>query len=254
MVIDGDIKAAREALAAVLEAMRSGLAFTGAGISTESGIPDFRSPGGMWSRNKPIPYDAFLASRAARDEAWRRRFAMDEAFVRARPNAGHAALARLVADGRLIGVVTQNIDGLHQAAGVPADRLVEIHGNSTYATCLDCGRRYELGWIRPRFEAAGGVAPDCEDCSGPIKTATISFGQPMPSAAMRLAVEMTRACDVFLCIGTSLVVQPAAGLPVEAKRAGARLVILNRQPTDLDGLADLVINAEIGKVLGSSVS
>lgn len=254
MVIDSDIKTARTELARILEGMRKGVAFTGAGISTESGIPDFRSPGGQWKQNKPIDFDTFLGSRAARDEAWRRRFAMDAHFVQARPNAGHMALARMVEEGRLMGVVTQNIDGLHQAAGVPDDKLVEIHGNTTYATCLDCSRRYELDWVRPRFEASGGTVPDCEDCAGPIKTATVSFGQSMPAQAMARAREMTLSCDVFLAIGSSLVVYPAAAFPIEAKRAGATLVIVNREPTDLDGLADLVIHAEIGEVLGYTVS
>jgi NAD-dependent deacetylase len=249
MVVDGDIKAARTELRRVVAGMRAGLAFTGAGISTECGIPDFRSPGGLWTKNRPIDFDEFLASRAARNEAWRRRFAMEQAFGGAQPGRGHKALADLVADGRLIGVVTQNIDGLHQASGVPDGKLVELHGNSTYATCLDCGTRYELPWVRTRFEAAGGAAPDCPDCAGPIKTATISFGQAMPAGEMARARKLSLACDVFLAIGSSLVVYPAAGFPIEAKRAGAELVIINREPTELDDFADLVIHADIGDVL-----
>ncbi|WP_029356232.1 Sir2 family NAD-dependent protein deacetylase [Bosea sp. 117] len=244
-----DIKAARAALGEVLKDMRAGVAFTGAGISTECGIPDFRSPGGLWTRNRPIPLDEFLASRAMRTEAWRRRFAMEEAFGSAEPGRGHRAIARMLADGRLIGVVTQNIDGLHQASGVPAADLVELHGNSTYATCLDCDTRYELDWVRECFDAAGGAAPDCPDCGGPVKTATISFGQAMPVGEMIRARRMAQQCDVFLAIGSSLVVYPAAALPLEAKQAGATLVILNREPTDLDPYADLVIHADIGDVL-----
>ncbi|MCS0503603.1 Sir2 family NAD-dependent protein deacetylase [Ancylobacter sp. GSK1Z-4-2] len=228
--------------------MRRGVAFTGAGISTECGIPDFRSPGGLWTRNRPIDFDAFLASRAMRDEAWRRRFAMEEAFAKARPGRGHRALARLLAEGRLAGIVTQNIDGLHQASGAPPEDVIELHGNTTYATCLDCGRRYELEWVRARFEAESGAAPDCEECAGPIKSATISFGQPMPAPAMLRARELTQGCDVFLAIGSSLVVWPAAGFPLEAKRNGAILVIINREPTELDDIADLVIRDEIGEV------
>ncbi|MDF2809547.1 MAG: Silent information regulator protein Sir2 [Microvirga sp.] len=249
MVVDGDIKAARAELRRVVAGMRAGLAFTGAGISTECGIPDFRSPGGLWTRNRPIDFDEFRASRAARNEAWRRRFAMEEVFGGAKPGRGHRALADMVVEGRLLGVVTQNIDGLHQASGVPGEKLVELHGNSTYATCLDCGVRYELPWVRARFEAASGAAPDCPDCEGPIKTATISFGQPMPAGEMSRARALALRCDVFLAIGSSLVVYPAAGLPIEAKRAGAELVIINREPTELDEFADLVIRADIGDVL-----
>lgn len=249
MVVDGDIKAARRELGRVLAGMRGGVALTGAGISTECGIPDFRSPGGLWTKNRPIDFGEFRASRAARNEAWRRRFAMEEALGGAMPGRGHRALADMVAAGRLLGVVTQNIDGLHQASGVPGGKLVELHGNSTYATCLDCGTRYELPWVRTRFEAAGGVAPDCPDCEGPIKTATISFGQAMPANEMVRARRMSLACDVFLAIGSSLVVYPAAGFPIEAKQAGAALVIINREPTELDSYADLVIHADIGDVL-----
>lgn len=249
MVLDDDIKSAREALAEIVGGMEAGVAFTGAGISTECGIPDFRSPGGLWTRNQPIDFSTFLSSRASRDEAWRRRFAMEEAFGVARPGRGHRALARLVKQGRLAAVVTQNIDGLHQSAGVPDDKLVEIHGNTTYATCLDCGLRHEIGWVRSRFDANGGHAPDCRECDGPVKTATISFGQAMPVEEMRRAQRLTLACDVFLAIGSSLVVYPAAGFPLEAKRNGATLVIINREPTEFDRIADLVIHADIGDVL-----
>lgn len=254
MTMDDDIKAACVDLTDILAGMRRGVAFTGAGISTECGIPDFRSPGGLWTRNRPIDFEAFLTSREMRNEAWRRRFAMEVAFGGATPGRGHRALARLLEEGRLAGIVTQNIDGLHQASGVPDDRLVELHGNSTYATCLDCGERYELGWVRERFEARAQTAPDCLDCGGPIKTATISFGQPMPGEAMTRAGELTAACDVFLAIGSSLVVWPAAGFPVQAKRNGARLVIINREPTEFDGMADLVIHADIGDVFEAATT
>lgn len=254
MTTGDDIKAAGDELATILARMRRGVAFTGAGISTECGIPDFRSPGGLWTRNRPIDFATFLSDRAMRNEAWRRRFAMEEAFAGARPGRGHQALAHLLGEGRLAGIVTQNIDGLHQASGVPDDRLVELHGNTTYAACLECGERYELAWARQRFEAHGGRAPDCLDCGGPIKTATISFGQPMPAEAMARARALTRACDVFLALGSSLVVWPAAGFPVEAKRHGATLVIINREPTEIDDIADLVIHADIGDVLGRAAA
>ena len=222
--------------------------FTGAGISTESGIPDFRSPDSPWMRNKPIPFAAFAASPEARREAWRRKFVMDNLYRGARPNRGHLALASLVSRGRMAAVITQNIDGLHQQSGIPAERIIELHGNGTYAACLACARRHELDWIRARFDASGDP-PACVECGGIIKSATISFGQAMPEAQMRRARDVTLACDLFLAVGSSLVVYPAAGFPVLAKRNGARLVIINREATDLDGLADLVIRADIGVVL-----
>ncbi|WP_371346035.1 NAD-dependent deacetylase [Ancylobacter sp. IITR112] len=254
MTAGDDIKAAAQALRPVLEGMRAGVAFTGAGISTECGIPDFRSPGGLWSRNRPIDFQAFLERREMRDEAWRRRFAMEAAFAGARPGRGHRALARLLGEGRLQAIVTQNIDGLHQASGVPEARLVELHGNTTYATCLGCGLRYELDWVRARFAAEQERAPDCPACDGPIKTATVSFGQPMPMEAMSRARALSGACDVFLAVGSSLVVWPAAGFPVQAKRAGATLVIINRESTELDDIADLVVRCDIGDVLEAALS
>jgi NAD-dependent deacetylase len=222
--------------------------FTGAGISTESGIPDFRSPGGLWSKTQPIPFDQFIASADMRDEAWRRRFAMERHFARAKPGRGHRALASLYRAGKVPALVTQNIDNLHQVSGFAPDHVVELHGNTTYATCLDCARRYELAWVRERYEA-DGHATDCAACGGYVKTATISFGQAMPEAAMHRAEQYTAACDLFLAIGSSLVVWPAAGFPMLAKRNGARLVILNREPTDFDDMADLVIRADIGAAL-----
>jgi NAD-dependent deacetylase len=225
--------------------------FTGAGISTECGIPDFRSPGGLWTRNAPISFDEFLADRAMRDEAWRRRFAMEEQFSTARPGRGHLALTSLYRAGKVPAVITQNIDNLHQASGFAVDDVVELHGNTTYALCLDCGKRYELAWVKARFDEDG--APDCPDCGGFIKTATISFGQAMPEREMRRAEELTRDSDLFLSIGSSLVVWPAAGFPMLAKRNGAHLAILNRDPTEFDELADLVIRFDIGDVLAPFV-
>jgi NAD-dependent deacetylase len=231
----------------LIEGARWIVPFTGAGISTECGIPDFRSPGGLWTKNQPIPFDAFVASREMRDEAWRRRFAMDENFAFAKPGRGHRALACLYRAGRIPGLITQNIDNLHQASGIAADDVVELHGNTTYALCLDCAERYELDWVREKFEAAGQHAPDCA-CGGHIKTASISFGQAMPAAAMERAEQLTKRCDLFLAIGSSLVVWPAAGFPLMAKRNGARLVIVNREPTKFDDIADLVVHDEIGEV------
>ncbi len=247
-MIASDIETSRRRLAQLLESARVVLPFTGAGVSTETGIPDFRSPGGLWSKLRPIPFDEFLASQEMRDESWRRRFAMEERFAAARPGRGHRAIASLYRAGKAPAVVTQNIDNLHQASGIDADDVIELHGNTTYALCLQCERRYELTWVQARFVASGGRAPDCA-CGGHIKTATISFGQPMPDAALRRAEALTRDCDLFLAIGSSLVVWPAAGMPLLAKRAGARLVIINREPTEFDTVADLVLREDIGGVL-----
>lgn len=230
---------------------RNAVVFTGAGISTESGIPDFRSPGGVWSRMAPIQFDDFVRSEEMRREAWRRKFEVDRDVVVAEPNRGHRAVASLVTRGVVGCVITQNIDNLHQRSGVPDERIVELHGNGSYARCLACMRRYELAPIRAAFQAEGTL-PVCDDCGGLVKAATISFGQAMPDEAMRRAEEATLACDLFLAVGSSLVVYPAAGFPILAKRNGATLVILNREPTDLDPIADLVINAEIGDTLAAA--
>jgi NAD-dependent deacetylase len=226
--------------------------FTGAGISTESGIPDFRSPGGIWTKMRPIDFSEFIRSDEARRESWRRRFATDETMRRAEPNRGHRAVAALINRGKAAAVITQNIDGLHQTSGVPADRVIELHGNTTYAHCLDCAQRYEIEDIRLEFERTDR-APTCDACGGYVKTATISFGQSMPPAAMIRAEEETLASDLFIAIGSSLVVYPAAGFPELAARNGIRLVILNREPTGLDPYADLVLHREIGMTLGEAV-
>jgi NAD-dependent deacetylase len=226
--------------------------FTGAGISTECGIPDFRSPGGLWTRNRPIPFDEFVASQEARDEAWRRRFAMEETFNAAKPGRGHRALASLYRAGKVPSIITQNIDNLHQLSGFKPDHVIELHGNTTYARCIGCGRAYDLAWVKRRFGEVGG-APDCAECEEPVKTATISFGQAMPEGAMKRATELAQECDLFLAIGSSLVVWPAAGFPLMAKNCGAKLVIINREPTDQDDVADLVIRHDIGETLGPFV-
>jgi NAD-dependent deacetylase len=226
--------------------------FTGAGISTESGIPDFRSPGGIWTKYQPIDFRDFMASAEMRREAWRRKFATEATIKQAEPNRGHRAVEKLVRLGKVASVITQNVDGLHQASGVPDDKVIELHGNTTYARCLDCNRRYELEAIRDEF-LKSERPPVCGDCGGHVKTATISFGQAMPEVEMERAREETLACDLFLAIGSSLVVYPAAGFPALAKRNGAQLVIVNRDPTDLDELADLVLNLEIGPTLGEAV-
>ena len=237
----------------MLRASQRAVVFTGAGISTESGIPDFRSPGGLWTQMAPIDFEDFISSREMRREAWRRRFAMEEMFSSVKPNAGHLAVAELVRRGNVSHVITQNIDNLHQDSGVPARQVIELHGNTRYAKCLDCGGRIELAPIRVHFEAHGDP-PDCAECGGLVKTATISFGQAMPELEMARAEEATLACDLFLVLGSSLVVYPAAGFPRLAKRAGAKLVIVNREPTEQDDIADLVIHAGIGETMQEAMA
>ncbi len=238
----------RANLARFIADARRLVAFTGAGISTESGIPDFRSPGGIWSKMKPIYFQDFVSDAAKRREAWERAFSGRAGWVGRAPNAGHEALARLVAQGKITAVITQNVDNLHQDSGVPADKVIELHGNASYATCLECGERHELAELKDSFLKAGEI-PYCRNCSGLVKTATISFGQTMPVEPMARAEAATLDCDAFLVLGSSLVVHPAAGFPLLAKRNGASLAIVNREPTDLDAFADLVLNDEIGPAM-----
>jgi len=226
--------------------------FTGAGISTESGIPDFRSPGGVWTKQTPIDFADFIRSDDARRETWRRRFQMEPTLRRAAPNRGHRAVAELIRTGLASAVITQNIDGLHQDSGIPDNKVIELHGNTTYAHCLDCSTRYEIEALRLDF-VQDRLVPRCA-CGGWIKTATISFGQSMPVDAMRRAEGETLLADLFVAIGSSLVVYPAAGFPQLAKRNGSRLVILNLQPTGLDEIADLVLHRPIGTALGAVVN
>jgi NAD-dependent deacetylase len=242
----------REYLTSLLADSRRAVVFTGAGISTESGIPDFRSPGGIWSRMKPIYFDEFVASEEKRREAWTRTFSGAMRWVGAKPNKGHYAVARLIARGKATAVITQNVDNLHQESGVPASQVVELHGNASYATCLDCGLRHELEALKQSFLGRGEI-PSCRDCGGLVKTATISFGQAMPQDKMEQATEATLGCDLFIVLGSSLVVYPAAAFPLMAKENGARLVIFNREPTEQDDFADLVIHDDIGPILSAAV-
>lgn len=238
----------RADLARLIARAERAVVFTGAGISTESGIPDFRSPGGVWSRMKPIYFQEFVSDAAKRREAWERAFTGRAGWTGRSPNAGHHAVARLVAQGKVSAVITQNVDNLHQDSGVPADKVIELHGNATYATCLECAERHELAELKDSFLKAGEI-PYCRRCGGLVKTATISFGQSMPEEPMLRAEEETLACDLFLVLGSSLVVYPAAGFPLLAKRNGATLAIVNREPTELDPYADLVLHDEIGPVM-----
>jgi NAD-dependent protein deacetylase/lipoamidase len=227
------------------EAQRA-VVFTGAGMSTESGIPDFRSPGGVWSRYKPVYFQEFMASAEARFEYWRQKSEAADDFVQAKPNAGHQTIARWEAAGRIVGVITQNIDGLHQDAG--SHNVLELHGTARWVTCLDCGERFEPLPLLETFRSTQTVPP-CAACGGILKSATVSFGQSLPADVLDASHALAAASDLFLAIGSSLVVYPAAGLPDVARRAGARLVIINRDPTDFDEAADAVIREPIGATL-----
>ncbi|MFO0867641.1 MAG: Sir2 family NAD-dependent protein deacetylase [Pirellulales bacterium] len=229
-----------------LSTARSVVAFTGAGISTESGIPDFRSPGGIWANSKPVYFQDFLASAAARQEAWRQKSVAWREFHACGPNDGHRILADWERAGRLRAVVTQNIDGLHQRAG--SQRVVELHGTALEIVCLDCGARFPTAPLMEAFDTAG-VPPVCPRCRGVLKHATISFGQPLDEETWREAAQLCTMSDVLLAIGSSLVVEPAASLPRLAHEQDARLVIINRDPTPLDSLAACVLRCGIGEAL-----
>jgi NAD-dependent deacetylase len=235
-----------EQVASWLASSQSAVVLTGAGISTESGIPDFRSPGGVWSKYRTVYFDEFLESAESRHEYWRQKCEMHREFASAEPNAGHQVLARWEAAGRIRGVITQNIDGLHQIAG--GGRVLELHGTARQAACLECQARYEIGPLVEQFRMQNRV-PDCPDCGGRLKHATISFGQALPADVLMEATRWSREADLMLAIGSSLVVTPAADLPRTAKAHGARLVIINRDPTPLDTLADAIFTNSIGEEL-----
>ncbi len=232
--------------AALIRAGQPAVSLTGAGVSTASGISDFRSPGGIWSRYKPVTIQEFLASDDARRRYWAYKQATFEEFAGAKPNAGHEALARLERGHYLQAIITQNIDGLHQAAG--SRRVLELHGTDRQVVCLSCQRTVERAAIQERL-LAGESVPRCEVCSGFLKPATISFGQSLPADVLSEAAELTHACRCFLALGSSLVVYPAAELPAAAKRSGASLIVVNREPTPTDARADLVIHGDVSEVL-----
>ena len=243
---DGD---ARKQTARALIARASRIVgFTGAGISTESGVPDFRSPDGVWARNRTVYFEEFLSSEAGRVEYWRQKMEGWPAMRDARPNAGHRAFVALHEQGRLTAMITQNIERLHQRSGLPGDLVLELHGTTTEAVCLTCGDRIPSDEACRRV-AGGELAPRCTLCGGLLKPATVSFGQPMPQDVMVRAYAAAESCDLLLAVGSSLVVEPAASIPRIARRAGARLIIVNREPTPLDVIADVVMHGEIGDIL-----
>lgn len=243
-----DVEIAREWVA---DATRI-VGFTGAGISTESGVPDFRSPNGVWATNRIVDFQSFLSSEEDRIEYWRQKVAAWPAMREARPNAGHQAFVQLHRSGKLVALVTQNIERLHQRAGLPPETVLELHGTTTEAVCLECGDRITSDEACERVQG-GERAPRCKKCGGLLKPATISFGQSMPWDVMQQAQVAAENCDLLLAVGSSLVVEPAASIPRVAKRAGARLVIVNREPTPLDSIADAVLRGEIGTILPALV-
>jgi NAD-dependent deacetylase len=223
--------------------------FTGAGISTESGIPDFRSPGGLWTRYRPITFQEYMSSEAARMEAWKRRLDGWEQYKSAKPNVGHYFVQSLSVKEKLIGLITQNVDGLHSVAGLPDDQIVELHGSNRKIICMNCSKEFEPELIINRL-VGDFSSPKCDSCDGILKSATVSFGQAMPEQAMRTAQEWTEQAEIFLVMGSSLQVQPAASFPVVAKRNGALLAIINREEGPLDDTADFVHNGSIGEFCG----
>ena len=226
--------------------------FSGAGLSTESGIPDFRSPGGVWDRYNPedFYFQNFLASESSREKYWQMATEMYEPMKRAQPNLAHLAIAEMERFNKLDCVITQNIDGLHFKAGNSEEKVIQLHGTAMHVSCLRCGKRYGRDEIQDRLQK-GVKVPYCDECSGPLKPATISFGQSMPERETEEAYHRSSLSDLFIVIGSSLVVQPAASMPLVAKRNGAKLVIINRDPTPSDNMADIVIHGQAGPIMAS---
>jgi NAD-dependent deacetylase len=238
--------------AELLDGCQKIVVFTGAGVSTDSGIPDFRSPGGVWTRYDPrqFTYQRYVREPETRRLSWQMRREMHH--LRPEPNAAHRACVRLAERGRLAGVITQNIDGLHTEAGLEPGMVCEVHGTSREVVCLACGRRVPMGEAVERVEA-GEEDPPCRACGGILKSATVSFGQNLPAEVWQRAEELTATCDAFVAAGSSLVVYPAAELPAMAARRGVPLVIVNREATPLDGVADVVCQGEVGELLPALV-
>ncbi|HEX7475107.1 MAG TPA: Sir2 family NAD-dependent protein deacetylase [Dehalococcoidales bacterium] len=243
-----------ESVAEMIVAARKVIVFTGAGISTESGIQDFRSPGGLWQQWNPdeLTFDKFMTSRASREHYWGFSRAIWPTMSKAKPNSGHFAVAELYKMGKLDAVITQNVDGLHQAAGVPDAKVVELHGTIRWVSCLTCGKRWPREEIEKLMDETGEKAPEC-DCGGFLKQATIAFGQSLPADAVSTAEEKSSTCDVFIVAGSSLVVYPAAQMPVIARQNGAKLVIITLSDTPHDRYADAVINQQTGPTLSRIV-
>ncbi len=244
----GEAPDACERIATWLKASRRAVAFTGAGISTESGIPDFRSPGGIWTTQQPIYFQDYLASSSARYDYWRQKTQQFADFAAATPNVGHRLLAEWEERGLIQAVITQNIDGLHQIAG--SRRVLELHGTARQVSCLDCSARYDTPSMHELFLSMDAVPP-CAACGGMLKHAVVSFGQSLPADVLQASMQMARQADLLLVLGSSLVVEPAATIPRYARQHGARVVIINRDPTPQDEAADCVVNHSIGATLAA---
>jgi NAD-dependent deacetylase len=234
-------------IAAKIKQRGKNIIFTGAGISTESGIPDYRSQGGIWDKFRPVYFDEFMSDREAREEYWRRWQELYQGIQQARPNAGHSAIARLDQMGLLEALITQNVDGLHQEAGLADKKIIELHGNTRRIRCMSCRNITATEEIQARLQS-GDAAPECE-CGGYLKPDTISFGQAMPVDAVEKATALSHTSDFFLVVGSTLLVQPAAHMPVYAKQNNAFLAIVNLSDTPCDNICDVLIRDKAGKVL-----
>jgi len=246
--VEQEIKAA----AALIREARGILIFTGAGLSTESGIPDFRSPGGVWDKYDPSDFyfQKILSDEKAREKYWKMSTEFYAGMRDALPNRAHLAIQKLEETGKVLAIVTQNIDYLHQKAGSSPEKVIELHGTAFSVSCLSCGKAYQRDLIEDRLRS-GVKVPYCDDCSGVLKPDTISFGQPMPEDKVAASIRYARECDLCVVIGSSLVVYPAASVPAHAVEHGAKLLIINRDPTPLDARASLVIHDSAGKTLES---
>lgn len=254
--LDSQLETIIEELAGLVSSSRYSAAFSGAGISTESGIPDFRGPQGIWTKMRPIELQEFLRDPAARREYWRRKLESWPQMRDAEPNAGHRALARLFEAGFLKTMITQNVDGLHQKAGIPDDKVIELHGSNAQIACLQCRKRCTWEEVLPFFEQhppPSTDCPRCEECGGWLKPATVSFGQAMPEEETRRAFAEAGKADLLITVGTSLQVYPAAGIPDETRRHGGKVAIINNQPTPLDHDVNLVVRGAAGQILSALV-
>jgi NAD-dependent deacetylase len=239
--------------AELLHDARRIVVLTGAGISTESGIPDFRSPGSIWLQHPPVSYSEFLHNPQARQRYWQTRQSLAQQVASAQPNAAHRALVELERRQVLLAVITQNFDGLHQDAGLAPERVIELHGTSRLAACTRCGTRSSMAALQERINA-GEIDPCCPVCGGFLKSATILFGQRIPEAELRRARELSATCDLFLVVGSSLKVIPASTLPRLALHRTVPLIIVNIQPTPYDASADVVIHEKAGTILPTLVA
>jgi NAD-dependent deacetylase len=246
--MDANLESLIEEAADIIASTDKVVLFTGAGISTESGIPDFRSPGGIWSKYQPIMFQDFMSSEEKRRESWQRGKESYHVFADVEPNAAHYAIAELERMGKLDCLITQNIDNLHQKAGNSPEMVIELHGTAMFVMCMRCGKRWPRAEIQEWLES-GVEIPMCDECGGIMKSATISFGQPMPEVETAEALLRSRKAEVFIVVGSSLVVYPAAQMPMEAKQSGAKLIILNIGETPFDDYADVRIHGKAGETM-----